>query len=204
MRSMLRAACLAAAATTTMAGAALAQGAAPKLAYVNTQAIMAQAPGRAEAEKRFEGELTANRDQAKRMSDSLNAMITEFGKAEPTMTAADKEARTKLIQGKQAEYQQRVRSMEEAAQKRQMEFFQPLMEQVEKILADIRREDGYAMIFDVGAQGAPIVAADTTLDITQKVIARLKSAPAPAAPARPASVGPVAQPTGMSTRPKTP
>ena len=203
MRSMLRAACLAAAATTTMAGAAVAQGA-PKLAYVNTQAIMAQAPGRAEAEKRFEGELTANRDQAKRMSDSLNAMITDFGKAEPTMTAADKEARTKLIRDKQAEYQQRVSRMEEDAQKRQMEFFQPLMQQVERILADIRREDGYAMIFDVGAQGAPIVAADTTLDITQKVIARLKAAPAPAAPARPASVGPVAQPSGMSTRPKTP
>jgi len=50
-----------------------------------------------------------------------------------------------------------------------------------EIIEAVRAEDNYAMIFDVGSQTSVIVAADKNLDITDKVMARLKAAPRPAA-----------------------
>jgi outer membrane protein len=203
MRTSFRAALYALLCSTVLSSAAMAQGGGLKLAYVNTQAVLQQAPGRAEAEKKFEAEMSGYQAQMKRMSDSLNAMIADFNKVQGTLNEQQREQRASAIRTRQAEYQQRAGQFEEQAQKRQMEYFQPIMQQIEKILGDIRREDGYSMIFDVAGSAAGIVAADSTLDITPKVIARLKAAPAPAAaaPARPAASGPVARPAGVTTRP---
>ena len=58
MRGLIRAALLALIVGAATAGSASAQGA-PKLGFINSAAILAQAPGRAEAETRFKGEVTA-------------------------------------------------------------------------------------------------------------------------------------------------
>ena len=53
-------------------------------------------------------------------------------------------------------------------------------------IEDVRVEGGYAFIFNAD-QGSPIVAADKNLDITDRVLAKLRSAPAPTS--RPATHG---------------
>ena len=53
------------------------------------------------------------------------------------------------------------------------------MTSISNIIEDIRKSGGYAMIFD--APRAGLVTADTTLDLSDQVIARLKTAPAAAA-----------------------
>jgi outer membrane protein len=86
------------------------------------------------------------------------------------------------------------------------------MDQIRKVLDEIRQEEGYAFILDAGSEAGVIVAADRNLDITEKVISRLKPVPVTAAspatrpPAtRPDSartpLGPRATPAGV-TRPK--
>ena len=68
---------------------------------------------------------------------------------------------------------------------------------------DVRASDGLAMIFDIGGQANPIVAMDRNLDLSDKVIARLRTMPATrpvAAPARPAPA-PAARPNGPVSAP---
>jgi hypothetical protein len=83
------------------------------------------------------------------------------------------------------------------------------MEQVNKVIQDVRAEDGYAFIFDSGAQVPFIVSADKNLDITTRIIDRLKTLgppklPAPtvmapaAAEAKPPATGPVSRPAGVA------
>ena len=55
-------------------GAATAQTA-QKFAFVNSQAILANSPGRAEAEATFEKEMTTVRTQLAKLQDSLNARL---------------------------------------------------------------------------------------------------------------------------------
>jgi len=184
-----------------------------KFAYVNSNQILESAPGRSEALALFEKETLPMRTQIQRMQDSLQSVITEYQKAAPQLTPAQRSQREASIGGRQQEYQQRAQEMQQSAQTRQEELMAPVMEQVNKVIQDLRAEDGYAFIFDSGSQTPFIVSADKNLDITSRVLDRLKTlgvpklpaataaAPGTAAPAKPAATGPVASPTGV-TRPR--
>jgi outer membrane protein len=198
----------AAAALALVAGGAPAQAQQSiKLGYINSQRILASAPGRAEAEAQFEREMSTYRTQVQKMGDSLNTLIAAYDKQAAVLSPAAKDGKEKEIRTKQEDYQNRVRQLEQQAQRRQVELVQPIMEQINTIIDQIRSEDGYSMIFDVGAQGGSVVAADTTLDITDKVLTRLKSAPPvaakPGAPATKPAGAAMPAPAGV-TRPKTP
>ena len=218
-RMMLGSALLVAAASV-----ASAQGAVPapaptaqvlKIAYLNSNQVLETAPGRAEALAQFEKETLPVRTQLQRMSDSLQAIIGEYQKAAPQLTAAQRSQREAAIGGKQQEFQQRAQEMQQSAQARQEEMMAPIMEQINKVIQDIRAEDGYSFIFDSGAQVPFIVSADKNLDITARIVDRLKSlgapkipaptaaAPGATAPTKPATTGPVASPAGVS-RPARP
>ncbi len=197
MRGLIRAALLALIVGAATAGSASAQ-AAPKFGFINSAAILSEAPGRAEAETRFKNEVTAYQAQLQRMSDSLQTMAATFDKEAPRLDSASRVSRAKVIQAREADYQNRARSLDQQMQTRQAELIRPIMENLQKVIEQVRAEDGYAMIFDVASQTSVIVAADKALDITPKVLARVKAAPAP----KPAATGAVSpQPAGV-TAPK--
>jgi outer membrane protein len=178
MRGFVRATPIALAFCAVLAGSLSAQTV-QKFGYVNSAAILAQAPGRAEAEAQFNTEVKTYQTQLQRMSDSLQMLAANFDKEAPKLDSATRETRAKSIRTKEADYQTRARQLDEQMQNRQAELVRPLMEQLQKIIEAVRAEDHYAMIFDVGSQTSVIVAADKSLDITEKVMARLKAAPKP-------------------------
>jgi len=194
MRSSLRAALIAV--TPLALLAAPAHGQALKLGYINSAQILAQAPGRAEAEAQFDKEVVAYRAQLQRMNDSLNALAAAFDKDSPALDTATRERRRKAVSDREGEYQARARALDSTMQTRQAELVRPIMEQVQKVIETIRAEDGYSMILDVGSQTSVVVAADKKLDLTDKILARLKTMPPPTG-----TGGPVTIPAGV-TRPK--
>ena len=204
MRGLTRGALVALALTSTAATAGAQQPTGAKLAYVNSQAILAAAPGRAEAEAQFEKEMQAFRQTVQTMGDSLNAMVASYQKEEASLSPAVKEQRQKAIQAKESEYQQRARQLEQQAAKRQQELVQPILDQISDVLNTIREEGGYALILDAQSGANVIVAADKNLDLTERVIARLRTMK-PATAATPKSQGaPLNQsPAGVS-RPRNP
>jgi outer membrane protein len=203
MRVLLRAGAIALATSLIVVGKATAQApqgtAVPaKIAYINSAALLQQAPGRAEAEAQFEREVGVYRQQIQRMDDSLRALVVAFERDASKLDSTVRETRRKSIGQREVEYQTRARGLDSTMQARQAQLVKPIMERVQSVIEAIRTEDGYAMIFDVGAQSSVVVAADKKLDLTERVLARLKSQGIP--PAAPAS-GAVPQPAGV-TRPK--
>lgn len=212
MRSFVHASLSALAISTLMAVPVLAQGGVvppttsstpssgtQKIAYVNSQKILADVPGRADAEAQMQKEMEGYRAEVQKMQDSLQTLVAAYNKAEPTLSATAKATRQKDIQTKEAAYQQRVQQLEQQAQQRQAELMRPIMQQINKVIEQVRSEDGYAMVFDAGSQAGVVVAADSSLDITAKVIQRLKAAgPISTTPPKPA--GPANKPLG-ATRP---
>lgn len=199
MRGLIRAASLALVVGAATAGSVSAQaGAALKIGFINSAAILSEAPGRAEAETRFKNEVTAYQAQLQRMSDSLQTMAAAFEREAPRLDSVTRATRAKVIQDRETAYQTRARDLDQQMQNRQAELIRPIMENLQKIIEQVRAEDGYSLIFDVASQTSVIVAADKSLDITQKVLARVKAAPAP----KPAASGPATpQPAGV-TAPK--
>src|ERR1700681_91737 len=203
MRVLFRAASVALSTSLIYVGIAGAQAtqappAPAKIGYINSALLLQQAPGRAEAEAQFDREVGVYRQQIQRMDDSLKTMRTASDRAAANLDSTTRETRRTAVGQKEVEYQQRARGLDSTMQARQAQLVKPIMERVQAVIETIRAEDGYSMILDVGAQASVVVAADKRLDLTDRVLARLKSqAPPPAPPAS----GPVHQPPGV-TRPK--
>ena len=183
--------------------------AAPKFGFIRGQDILGQTPGRAELEAQFNKEVDSARAQEKAWGDSINALLGDYARAEPTLTADQKTARQAAIREKQAEFQQKQQQLEQKVQADNQRLVAPILQRVNGIIDNLRQEGNYTMIFDVQAQGGAIVAADKNLDLTDQVVARLKAmgpvsaAPAGAAPATtPAKAGPTSTPSGLG-RPKS-
>ncbi|MBP6775429.1 MAG: OmpH family outer membrane protein [Gemmatimonadaceae bacterium] len=171
--------------------------AAQKFAFINSQAVLQAAPGAVEAQVTLQKELETMRAQVTKLTDSLTAMDEAYKKEELTLSPTAKEARLKTLRDKQAEFQDRVQKLNDQAQQREGELMQPVMESIRKVLDDLRMEGGYSFIFDVAA-GSFIVSADKNLDITDRVLAKLRLS-APKAAAKPPA-GPAAAPAGISTK----
>ena len=205
MRSTTRWTVLVAAAVLLGAGVAAAQQAPLRIAYVNPQALFDNAPGRAEAQAAFARETEGYRAELAKLSDALTTMVSTYQKEEAKLLPADREKRQRAIAAKEDSLRQRQQQLEQVASQRQNELMAPIMEAVRKVLEDIRVEDGFAMIFSSEPGSSPILAADKNLDITERVVARLKTVAAnkTAAPTKPAAGAPANTPSGV-TRPKPP
>lgn len=197
-------------------GSLMAQAAPVRIAYVNSRDILNSAPGAAVAQGILQREVAAMEAQVKRMSDSLDALTSAFNKDQATLVGEKRDARLKAISDRQGEYQQRFQALQAQAQDRETELMQPVLDQVKLVLEDLRVEMGYTFIFDI-AQGGTIVAADKNLNISDRVIAKLRGMPVPTvlqsaagsgaagkadpaaskAPAGPPAGAPVAAPAGV-------
>jgi outer membrane protein len=196
MRSTLRATTLALL-ISSLGGIASAQ--APiKIAFVNSQALMEAAPGRAAATDLLTKEGQTYQTQLQKMQDSINGLLTKYQKDEPTLSAAAKDTKQKAIQALETEFQAQQLKFQKQFDDRTKEVMAPITDQVKKVIDDIRIEDGYAIILDNAPGAGNIVSADKNLDITDRVVSRLRATPAakisapaatkPGAPASPAGV----------------
>lgn len=181
-----------------------------KVAFIDSRKVMQEMPGRNQIEARIRTELEVLGVREKRMVDSLNTMMTSFQRDSATMTQEGRVARFTAMQQYDAMYRDTLEALQAEGQQKQAEAMQPLFDLIRLALEDVRAADGLSMIFDLGAQVNPIVAMDKNLDVSDKVIARIRTMPAArtAAPAaadtKPPVVkpaGPVAQPAGVTRKP---
>jgi outer membrane protein len=168
-----------------------------KIAYINSDVILQQAPGRLEAEAAVQKRLEPFSKRQTAMQDSLKLLDDAYRKDEPTLTPAAKTQRQQAFQAKAAAFEQELEKMREEAAKIRQELIDPITEALNKVLIDIRAEEGYALILDVASGG--IVAADKNLDISDRVLQRLRTVAKPAAGTAPKP--PAASTTGPTTNP---
>jgi outer membrane protein len=150
-----------------------------KIGYIDTRKVIQEAPGAADARTTMEREVQALQTQLNAMEDSLKAMYTDYQQRQLVMSTDAKQKREQEITTKNQAFQQRAQELQQQAQRRQQELMQPIMAKVEEIIGDVRKTEGFAIVFDIASEA--IVSADPALDLTQKVIDRLKAAPNTAA-----------------------
>jgi len=165
--------------------AALVLGAAPaaaqiKIGFVNSQKILAEAPGVQQVQQTLQAEMARLRAPLDSMEQRLNAANTAFQQQQATLTPAAREQRQNELQQQFAAYQARGQQLQEQAQQRQQQLVQPVMTQINQAIEALRREGGFTLIVD-SSQGG-IVTVDPALDLTDRVLQRMRGGAAPAAP----------------------
>ncbi|HSL72325.1 MAG TPA: OmpH family outer membrane protein, partial [Longimicrobiales bacterium] len=147
--------------------------------------LFQEAPGATEARTTFQREMDKYRAELALLEDSIKNMVTEYQQKQVMLSPDAKKKQEDAINAKQRVYDQRSQQIEQLASKRQQELVGPIMTRINSILETIRKEEGYVIILDASQAGV-IVSADTTLDLTAKVLAKLKTAaPASGVPKAP-------------------
>ena len=200
MRSIVRATAFALVLPITAVVAQAPQPGQGKIVFVNTQALMEAAPGRAAAESLLSKEGQGYQVQLQKLQDSLNTMLSNYQKAEPTLSAAAKDTRQKALQALETELQTKNQQFQQQFDARKNEVMAPITDLVKKVLDDLREEGGYAMILMNDPGQSIIVSADKNLDITDRAVSRLRASKAPAA----AATKPAPNSPAGVTRPKPP
>ncbi len=145
-----------------------------KVAFINSQNILAETPGAAEAQAQFDQDMQEYRNEVQQMASELEALVQQYEQQQAMLSPSAKQQREADIRTKQEAYQQRLAAIDERAGQRQQELVQPVMDKINQMIEQIRAEGSYALILDVAAGG--VVAADPALDLTQEVIRRLQAA----------------------------
>ena len=146
--------------------------------YLNSAAILQAAPGSADAQRTFDRELGEWRTELELQATAVDSLLRDYQRQEVMLSPQAKEQKQTDIQTRQQELQNRRLELENQAQQRQQELLRPILENVTRLIEQIRAENSYAMVFDISTEG--VVAAAPELDITDIVLQRL-GASAPAA-----------------------
>jgi len=168
--------------TGVLAPSAAAQDQPLKLAYINSQVILQNTPGHAQAESTFQHELAGMQQQVNVLQAQFDSAVNDFNRTSLVLSPAAKQQRQNDLQQMQQRMQQQVQDLRDRANQRESELMAPITQRVNAVIEGIRAEFNYAMIFDAAAQSGALVTADRSLDISPLVIQRLQAAGGQAPP----------------------
>jgi outer membrane protein len=152
-----------------------------KIAYVNSAKLLDQAPGAAEAKTTLQKELASYKAQIDAMDDSLSNLVADFQSKSVLLSPDAKQKRQDDIVAKQNAWKAKADAMQQKANERQQQVMQPILDKIRNAIIEVRKADGYAIIFDAATDA--MIDGDPALDLTDKVIAKLKAV-TPAAPGK--------------------
>jgi outer membrane protein len=169
--------CLLAVATIALAPAILTAQSAQKLAFINARAVLLTVPGYTAAESTYNKELAGFRAEVDQLQSSLDSAASDFEQKSVMLSATAKTAKRKDLEAQRDKLERRANELRDKATKREQDLLAPLHKRVNDAIESVRADGGYSIIFDVGANEGLIVAVDRSLEVTQKVIDKIKANP---------------------------
>lgn len=150
---------------------------AQKVGYINARAILLATPGYAQAESTYNRELAGFRGEVDRLQTSLDSAAADFEQKSVMLSATAKTAKRRELEQQRDRLEARATELRDKATQRESELLSPIHGRVNDAIEAIRAEGSYSIIFDVSANEGLIVAVDKSLELTQKVIDKLKVSP---------------------------
>jgi outer membrane protein len=147
----------------------------PKIAFINSRQILQKTPGYAAAESTFDREVKGFREEVQKLQQQLDSAIQAFDQQSIALSPSARQAKQKDVQALQQRIAQRSEELQQRAQQREQELMAPIQTRINAVIQGLRAEGNYAVIFDADAQGGVVVAADPALNITAKVLLRLRT-----------------------------
>ncbi len=145
-----------------------------KIGFVSSRQILQLTPGYAAAESTFNREVLSFRGEVQKLQQQLDSAVRAFDQQSIALSPTAKQAKQRELQQLQQKFEQRSNELQGKAAQREQELLQPIQSRVNAVIQGLRAEGNYALIFDSDAPGSNIVAADPALDITSRVLERLK------------------------------
>lgn len=167
-----------------------------KFGHVSIQELAAGMPEMTEGKKKLEGVSKQYESELAKMYEELNKKYTDFVGAKDSLTDAIKARRTQELQELEQRFNNFRQNSTEEVQKQQQELERSVMESIVKAVKEVGEEGGFTYVMDKNS--ALYISTTHSVDLMDKVKAKLAARPKPAAAApaatAPAVTKPVAKP----------
>jgi outer membrane protein len=148
-----------------------------KSGFVNSQTILNELPEAQEAQKKLNGLIQSAQDTLEKMQKDFQGQYEDYQKKQAMMTdVSKKEQEQKLVElDQQIKQFQQVKFSQtgEIAQQRE-KIFAPVREKIVKAIQSVAKEEKMVFVFDKAPEGSMVLYAEPTLDLTYKVLDRMK------------------------------
>ena len=138
---------------------------APKIAVVNVQQVFQQSPKIAELNKKLQGQFKSRQEKLIAAQKTLQDEMDKFKKEGPTMSQKEKDSLQKKIVDDQSSLAKDATTFQQDLNKEQNKIMKGVLAELNGIISDIAKKNGYNMVLDAQAV---IYSADST-DITKDV-----------------------------------
>ncbi len=175
MKTLIRSTLLVLAAAVTLPGLAAAQQ--TGIVFLDSERLRQEAPSLQTARQQLQEEMAQLEAQADSalapLQAEFQAAAQEYQQQQGMMTADRQQEQERALGQMQQRLQQEGAQWEQQAAQLQNRILGPALERINRVIDDIRSENGYQFVLDVAAGG--VVAADPSLDITSEVLRRLQA-----------------------------
>jgi outer membrane protein len=156
-----------------------ARAAAPsKIGFVDTRLVLREVPGAAQVDSTLRKESENARGEVNKLQVSFDSAQSAYDQSAVVLSPTQRDTKRKELDELRQRSEQRAQELQQRIAQRQNELLDPIQQRVMAAVEAVRREGGFSLVFDVASPGSAIVAADKSLDLTSRVIARVKAAPA--------------------------
>lgn len=147
-----------------------------KLGYVDSNKIIEATPGVAEARATYKQQADQWRTELEAKKKELAGLYDDYQKQAAILSPEKKTEKQQAILQKEREMQEYFQTKfgpEGEAGVKEKELLRPIYDRINKAIEQVRAAEGYSLIFDV--QAGALAAGDPKLDLTNRVIAQLKT-----------------------------
>src|SRR3954471_10275718 len=102
-------------AALVLAVPATASAQALKIGYINSQNILAEAPGAKEAQAQFDSDMASYKAEVSQMAAELDGLVKQYEQQQAMLSPAAKQTRETDIRTKQQAYQDRLSAIDQRA-----------------------------------------------------------------------------------------
>jgi outer membrane protein len=163
-----------------VAAASILGGAAPsdaqlKIAFLDSDRIFAEYSKTREAQESFNREVQELSRTAREKKAEIDEMQKKLDQQAPMLSEAKRDQETQALQQKISVYDAFVQEHwgpTGKISKLNEDYLRPIIDRVHRIVQDIGNNEGYQLILD--AADGNIVYGDKTLDLTDRVLSRLR------------------------------
>ncbi|HET9952414.1 MAG TPA: OmpH family outer membrane protein [Candidatus Eisenbacteria bacterium] len=146
-----------------------------KIAFIDSDRIFSEYSKTQEAQAAFNREVQELSRTAREKKTEIDDLQRKLDQQSPMLSEAKRDQQTQALQQKISEYESFIQKNWGPGgdiSKLNEDYLRPIVDRVHRIVADIGNNEGYQLILD--AADGNVIYGDKTLDLTDRVLTRLK------------------------------
>lgn len=143
-----------------------------RFGYISTSQLLGMMPESAEADMQMRREVRSLEEELQKLNNEYQEKLQKYIEEQEMLTVVVRQSRERELMELQNRIQDFQAGAQESLQERRIELLKPIFDRIEKAVAEVGRERGYTLVFDLD-NNSLLYLGDDTEDILPYVREKL-------------------------------